>query len=297
MQKTNPIETVKIGDMYQSFNASYDSNTGLWNVTMTVPSDDTLQIYKIEAALYCSNSSLGCSRPGQINKSFTFSIVSAGTNQPTESTNQPPTITEVTGPNTLRMFENGTWTVKASDPEQGVLTYSVSWGDSQQTASGYYPTTYTQTATFSHIYDYTGIYQLTFTVTDNKGLSAKTSISVNVGEVPPPSITILSPNGGEVFKLGSTYNIIWKSSNVTRIVLDLVDNTGKLLIMKNLVNVSGNPGSASWTIPTYTEPGQYWMRVGTCSISVTNCATTGAEDPVTIYDVSDAAFSIVSVIY
>ncbi len=213
------------------------------------------------------------------------------------STNQPPTITEVIGPNTLKMYETGTWTVKASDSEQGILTYTVSWGDSQQTASGYNPTTYTQTATFSHIYDYTGTYQITFTVTDDKGLSVKTGISVNVGEVPPPSITLISPNGGEVFKLGSTYNVVWKSSNVTRVVLDLVDSTGKIFIYKNLVNVSGNPGSASWTIPTYVEPGQYWMRIGTCSVSVTNCTTTGAEDPVTIFDISDAAFSIVSIIY
>jgi len=78
MQKTNPTgETVKIGEMYQSFNASYDSNSGLWNVIMTA-SSDTSQMYKIEAALYCANYSLGCSS-GQINKSFTFSIVAATT--------------------------------------------------------------------------------------------------------------------------------------------------------------------------------------------------------------------------
>ncbi|MBI4135062.1 MAG: peptidoglycan-binding protein [Candidatus Sungbacteria bacterium] len=75
MQRTNPVETVQIGGVYQSFNASYNSSTGYWDVAMTAPSG-TSQTYKIETAFYCSNSSLGCSS-GQINKSFTFTVSSA----------------------------------------------------------------------------------------------------------------------------------------------------------------------------------------------------------------------------
>ncbi len=101
------------------------------------------------------------------------------------TSNQLPVISGVSGPTTLKMFEVGTWTVKASDPEQGTLTYSVKWGDEafgaglEMTA----PRIYIQTATFTHSYSKAGIYNPTFTVTDDKGLSAKTSISVTVGGV------------------------------------------------------------------------------------------------------------------
>lgn len=101
------------------------------------------------------------------------------------SQNQPPVISGVSGPTTLNQGETGTWTVQASDPEQGVLTYSVVWGDeitvyttSSNTSRS---STYTQTATFTHSYSNVGNYNPTFTVTDNQGLSAKTSVSVNVG--------------------------------------------------------------------------------------------------------------------
>ena len=131
------------------------------------------------------------------------------------TSNQPPTISGVSGPTTLKVNEIGTWTVKASDPEQGVLSYSVFWGD--ETTTGLYSPaqknwSYTQSATFTHSFSKAGAYNPTFTVTDNQGLSAKTSISVNVGEVITPSITVLSPNGGESWQIGSTQTIKWQDN-------------------------------------------------------------------------------------
>lgn len=103
------------------------------------------------------------------------------------SGNLPPSISGVSGPTVLSVGETGKWEVKASDPEQGPLTYSVVWGDetvdmgiSERAISSMSPDT-TQTATFTHTYSKSGIYSPIFTVTDNGGLSAKTSISVNVG--------------------------------------------------------------------------------------------------------------------
>lgn len=100
--------------------------------------------------------------------------------------NLPPTITEVTGPNTLKMYETGNWTVKASDPEQGILTYSVFWGEDYLTSGTQVAPksiTYTQNVAFSHSYFKAGTYYPTFIVTDNGGISVKSSISVNIGEV------------------------------------------------------------------------------------------------------------------
>jgi len=103
--------------------------------------------------------------------------------KPSISGNQPPVISGVSGPTTLRIGETGAWTVQASDPEKGVLTYSVVWGDEKAFGvSSLAPklSTSTQTATFTHSYSKAGTYNPTFTVTDNQGLSAKTSLTVNV---------------------------------------------------------------------------------------------------------------------
>ncbi len=113
-----------------------------------------------------------------------------------------------------------------------------------------------------------------------------------------PSITVLSPNGGETFMLGQQVDIRWSSSNVSRVSLDLYNpNTGALLL-KNLVSVAGNPGNVSWTIPSYVEPGRYWLRVGTCLDPLVNCNTSGSVDPVSmngVYDGSDEPFLIINI--
>ena len=102
-------------------------------------------------------------------------------------TSQPPVIHGVSGPTALKINETGTWEVEASDPENGILTYSVQWGDeavsaTEQTSSAAIPKV-SQQATFTHSYSKPGIYYSTFTVTDNQNQSAKTGISVNVGEI------------------------------------------------------------------------------------------------------------------
>jgi len=107
--------------------------------------------------------------------------------------NKPPVISGVSGPTTLQVSQTGTWTVTASDPENGALKYSVVWGDEVTTgasAQGFAPSIYIQTATFSHSYASAGVYTPAFTVTDNQGLTAKTSISVTVGNASIPTLNI-----------------------------------------------------------------------------------------------------------
>lgn len=99
--------------------------------------------------------------------------------------NKPPVISSFSGPTVLGTSEMGTWTVSAKDPENGVLSYSISWGDENAYAT---PTTgmaadareFTQTTTFTHSYASAGTYTVTIVVQDNMGLQAKTSMTVNV---------------------------------------------------------------------------------------------------------------------
>src|SRR3989344_5467863 len=110
-----------------------------------------------------------------------FSIVAPG------STNLPPTISGVSGPTSLNVGQSGTWMVNAHDPENGSLTYSVNWGANESADSRTVLLPASQTATFTHTYTQQGIFNPTFTVTDNGGLSERTSVSVNVGGATPTS--------------------------------------------------------------------------------------------------------------
>lgn len=129
--------------------------------------------------------------------------------------NQPPVISGVSGPTVLNVGQTGTWTVQASDPENGNLSYSVHWGDEldnyPQASNAQPPTSATQqTSTFTHSYAAAMMHYPTFTVTDSSGQVARTSISVRVGDVPAnPSIIVTSPNGGENWVARSVQPISW----------------------------------------------------------------------------------------
>lgn len=161
--------------------------------------------------------------------------ISAGNN----SGNLPPVISGVNGPTTLDVGESGKWKVKASDPENGSLNYSVSWGDevSRTMSSGSVPTMAkreaSQTATFTHTYNTAGNYYPQFYVTDNAGNTKSTGLSVRVGDTGNVNkrFQLLSPNGGEVWANGATQDIKWDGS--------ALDKNGKVrIVLTNNVGYS-----------------------------------------------------------
>ena len=98
-----------------------------------------------------------------------------------------PVISGVSGPQSLNVNETGTWTVKASDPTNGSLSYAVVWGDeviyTYGTTGPSRNSVAQQSATFTHSYSTSGGYTPVFTVINLSGQSARTSLSVNVGGV------------------------------------------------------------------------------------------------------------------
>jgi PKD repeat protein len=96
-----------------------------------------------------------------------------------------PVITGVDAPDTLDVGEEGTWTLTTIDPLDGSLTYSVDWGDTPATLLRPQDH-FEQTSTFSHVYSAPGEYTITFTVENEEGQIARTSVTVEVGD----------PNGG-----------------------------------------------------------------------------------------------------
>jgi len=93
--------------------------------------------------------------------------------------NLAPSISGISAPTILEVGETGTWKVKASDPQNGTLDYSVDWGDVTSQAFAKSTTSaFVQTATFTHAYPNAGTYNITFTVTNNAGLKTTSKVSV-----------------------------------------------------------------------------------------------------------------------
>ena len=101
--------------------------------------------------------------------------------------------------------------------------------------------------------------------------------------IPPPMITVISPNGGEVWNVGEQHDITWTASGGTgTLTVDVqysTDGTGGPWI--SIASVS-NSGVYSWTVPDTPSD--------TCYVTIT--ATDSGTPQLSGSDVGDAAFAI-----
>lgn len=90
-------------------------------------------------------------------------------------------------------------------------------------------------------------------------------------------ITVISPNGGEVWEVRSTYEIKW-SSNRTDASIHLADNNKRTILMIADLRKVSSP--YKWTIPSSVKSGQYYIQISGHALAFDRF--------------SDAPFSIVS---
>jgi hypothetical protein len=109
--------------------------------------------------------------------------------------NLPPSISGISAPTVLDAGATGTWSVSASDPENGTLSYSVDWGDQGflHPLLAAMTQAFTQTSTFTHSYANPGTYTVKFTVKDDGGRTASSSTTVHVVKA-APTIAISNVN-------------------------------------------------------------------------------------------------------
>ncbi|MBU6430796.1 MAG: hypothetical protein KGJ58_00730 [Patescibacteria group bacterium] len=104
-----------------------------------------------------------------------------------------------------------------------------------------------------------------------------------------PSITLLSPNGGEKLAIGQTYTIKWSSQNIPsgKLITISVYNPAKN-DRRNMIERVVNNGEIRWTVPTVLDAGEkYYLMVEVgCDSGGRNCIAS---------DKSDEPFSAVSV--
>jgi len=101
----------------------------------------------------------------------------------------------------------------------------------------------------------------------------------NNGVTSDPSITVLSPNGGEEWEIGKTYKIEWNSQNVNRAYINLHRTSSAYEIISGIAVLPDNPGFYNWTVPELTVGDTYRFKVFDPDSGVT--------------DLSDNYFSIV----
>src|SRR3989344_6760905 len=117
---------------------------------------------------------------GQTSNAVPFTITSIGS-----GTTGAPTITSVTGPTSLAVNTQGTWTISVNNNQaNSYTTTKVNWGDKNVYGASLSAeqTTYVQgnqTLTFAHTYATAGTYTVTFTVTGVNGLSNTSTVTVN----------------------------------------------------------------------------------------------------------------------
>ena len=98
---------------------------------------------------------------------------------------------------------------------------------------------------------------------------------------PIPVISVISPNGGENWQVGSIHNITWSSTGITgNVHIEYSTNNGS--VWSDVIASTSNAGSYSWTIPNTTS---------------VNCIVRVSDLDGTPSDVSNAVFNISAVPY
>jgi len=132
-----------------------------------------------------------------------------------------------------------TWTGQAVG---GSGTYTYQWsayGD----VTGYTGGS-TKSASFTASYGSAGYKQAVIRVSDGN-----TTVSANCATtISSSSITVTSPNGGEVLTMGQTYNVTWQTNLVGNVGIDLVNYTNGVRYRINSINTLASSGSYAWNI-------------------------------------------------
>jgi len=99
------------------------------------------------------------------------------------------------------------------------------------------------------------------------------------GSVPPQAVTVITPNGGESWSVGSTHDITWNHDCLDNVKIEYSTDSGSNWVTE-ITSTPAAPGSYSWTVPDAPSD-QCLVRV--CDADDGNPC-----------DASDAVFSIVS---
>lgn len=115
----------------------------------------------------------------------------------------------------------------------------------------------------------------------NNGVQDVSDTTFNIGVNPPNTLTLVNPNGGGVFGVGSSQNISWTSSGMVSAV-DIYFSTNNGATWTTVALNEPNDSSYSWTVPN--------VNSNQCLIKISESGDASVADS------SNAVFSIGSAI-
>lgn len=119
-------------------------------------------------------------------------------------------------------------------------------------------------------------------VTSKSNVNSVTDNQEVIPDNPAVTVTILSPNGGEKYEGGKTYNIKWSSNTTKNVDIGLIEGSMDSGQSAGYVALDiPNSGNYKWTIPSKLNSGQYRI-----SVRPVGGGSTG--------DASDSTFTIVT---
>jgi parallel beta-helix repeat protein len=118
------------------------------------------------------------------------------------------------------------------------------------------------------------------------GNTAQASLS------PTEYITVMRPDGGEIWPAGQSFAIRWRSHDfVGDAKLELLDSVGS--VHTTIAATTPNDGEFTWAIPTGQTPGNYSIRVTRLDAGMQSDTSNGlflVPAPVAVYYVNDGLF-------
>ena len=226
--------TVRFGNGIIANLNSTDGRTVSFTVPSTLTGYGTQAVYLNTYAVSASNSY------GATSNSLPFAVTSLGSLG-------APSVSNVSGPNTIAVNTTGTWTLSLNNLyNQNYTSVSVNWGDtlygaSAQTAQQVYGGS--QTLSFTHAYAQSGTYTITFTATNGQGQSSMVSTTVTVTGYSNSGLTLsyMTPTSGHV---GTQIQLVGTGFST-------LDNTVHFANGGTLHVPSQNGTTIYFTIPAY----------------------------------------------
>lgn len=179
------------------------------------------------------------------------------TNAPTAST---LTISGATGPTSLQVGQQGTWAI--SELNQNLSATAV-WGDENLVGRDTSGATQQigKTTYFSHTYSQVGTYTPIFTLTNNSGQSAHTSIRVTVSRGSAPIISSVDPTTID-------QHVEWVSGGNPNATFTI---KGSGLIASSTIRfVSQNGSHKNYLVPNLSSPSKFLVSNDGTSLSFKN---------------------------
>jgi surface-anchored protein len=180
-------------------------------------------------------------------------------------------ISSFSGPVALSPYQQGTWTVGASDSHNSTLSYSIMWGDGTQTSASV-------SASFAHAFTKAGTYTITVTARNTEGLETSASMRITVNAVPAAILVAYPASGTAPLGVQFSANNLPEGSAY---VLDFGD--GSLPAVTQYISSTSSPNSVPElnrytlsTSHTYRTSGIYTaiLRASTSTGTVLGTAVT-----------------------